>query len=283
VIIDAHQHFWKYNPVRDSWINDEMKLIQKDFLPADLKKIFDTYDISGSVVVQSDQSEDENKFQIEQAAGNDFIKGIVGWLDLQADDLEEKLIYYEFDGKVKGLRHVLQGEPDRALMLKPAFKRGIGMLSNFRLTYDILIYPDQLEYAKDLVAEFPDQQFVIDHLAKPEVKKGNIKEWAKDIKAIAAHENVYCKISGMVTEADWKSWKPQDFTPYIDVVVEAFGINRIMYGSDWPVCLVAADYEQVLNIVQQYFLNFTSEEREKFFSANAIKFYQLKSSTWTSN
>ena len=274
--IDAHQHFWKYNPVRDSWINDEMKLIQKDFMPADLKKIFDRYNISGSVVIQSDQSEDENKFQLEQAAANDFIKGIVAWVDLQADDVEEKLIYYELHGKIKGLRHVLQGEADRAMMLKPAFKRGIATLSNFRLTYDILIYPDQLAYCKELVAEFPDQRFVIDHIAKPEIKKGNIKAWAKDIKDIAAYENVHCKISGMVTEADWKSWKPQDFTPYIDVVVEAFGINRIMYGSDWPVCLVAADYEQVLNIVQQYFSSFTSEEREKFFSANAIKFYQLK-------
>lgn len=275
MIIDAHQHFWIYNPVRDSWINDEMKLIQKDFLPADLKKIFDRYNISGSVAVQSDQSEDENKFQMEQAATNDFIKGIVGWVDLQADNLEEKLIYYGLQPKIKGFRHVLQGEADRALMLKPAFKRGIAALNNFRLTYDILIYPDQLAFCNDLVKEFPEQQFVIDHLAKPGIKNGNIKDWAKQVKDIAVNENVYCKISGMVTEADWKNWKPKDFTPYIDVVVESFGINRIMFGSDWPVCLVAADYEQVLNIVQEYFSGFTSAEQEKFFSGNAIKFYQL--------
>ncbi|HEX9509706.1 MAG TPA: amidohydrolase family protein [Puia sp.] len=274
--IDAHQHFWKFDPIRDSWIGPEMKVIQKDFLPADLLPVLKAAGITGSVVVQSDQSEEENEFQLENAHRFDFIKGVVGWVDLQAPYVEEKLAYYRAFPKLKGFRHVLQGEKDRALMLKPAFKKGIGLLQKFGFTYDILIYPDQLGYTREFVASFPDQPFVIDHIAKPYIKDKKITaEWKSAIRAVAAYENVSCKISGMVTEGDWKNWKPEDFRPYLDVVAEAFGPKRILYGSDWPVCLVAASYQQVWQLVQDYFSSFSKEEQAAFFGGNAIKFYNL--------
>jgi L-fuconolactonase len=274
-IIDAHQHFWQFDPVRDSWITDEMKVIQRDFMPSDLEPILKENNVAGTVIVQSDQSEKENEFQLNNANGNDFIKGVVGWIDLQAENAEDRLEYYQQFKKMKGFRHVLQGEEDRALMLKPNFKRGIGLLHKYNYTYDILIFPDQLQYIPDFVAEFPKQKFVIDHLAKPYIKDKKISEWKKEIEAVSKHENVYCKISGMVTEADWKNWKNQDFTPYLDVIVTAFSISRVMYGSDWPVCLCAASYADVLNITKQYFSFLSTDEQQMFFTNNAISFYHL--------
>ncbi len=274
-VIDAHQHFWKFDPIRDSWINDDMKVIQKDFLPGDLEILLKENGIDGTVVVQSDQSENENEFQLKNAYENDFIKGIVGWIDLRADDVEKKLVYYKQFKKLKGFRHVLQGEKQRDLMLQPAFKKGIGVLSKYGYTYDLLIFPDQLVYAKELVAAFPNQLFVLDHIAKPRIKTKDINDWKKNILALGAHENVYCKISGMVTEADWKSWTRDDFIPYIDVVVNAFGTKRIMFGSDWPVCLVAASYKKMKEIVDDYFSFFSKNEQKNFYGKTAIKFYNL--------
>jgi L-fuconolactonase len=273
--IDAHQHFWKFDPVRDSWITDDMAVIQRDFLPGDFRRVLKENNFDGSVVVQSYQSENENEFQLKNAAENNFIKGIVGWVDLQEKDIEERLGYYSSLQKMKGFRHVLQGEADRSLMLKPEFMNGIGKLEQFDFTYDILIYADQLKYIREFVGAFMNQKFVIDHLAKPGIKNHDISEWKKEIQEIARFENVYCKISGMVTEADWKNWKQHDFIPYIDVVIEAFGPNRIMYGSDWPVCLVAASYEHMLGIVEEYFSSFSEAEQELFFGKNAIQFYNL--------
>jgi L-fuconolactonase len=273
--IDAHQHFWKFDPVRDSWINDEMKIIQKDFLPADLEPLLTQNGFDGCVAVQSDQSEQENEFHLQLAGKFDFIKGIVGWIDLQAENAKERLEYYSQFEKMKGFRHVLQGEAKRDLMLSSAFKKGISLLNKYHFTYDILIYQDQLQYIPDFVSYFPDQPFVIDHLAKPAIKNGEISEWKNDIERIAQFENVYCKLSGMVTEADWKHWKKNDFKPYLDVVVEAFGTDRILFGSDWPVCLVAASYQEMLGIVENYFSSFSKEEQEKFFGLNAIQFYRL--------
>jgi len=273
--IDAHHHFWLYDPARHEWITDEMSAIRKDFLPKDFEPILKQNGISGSVLVQVDQTETENDFQLKNAEENDFIKGVVGWVDLQADNIEERLEFYKQYKKMKGFRHILQGEADRALMLKPAFMNGIRKLKKFGYTYDILIYTDQLKYTKEFVAAFPDQLFVIDHLAKPNIKEQKIDEWKKNMGAVAEYENVYCKISGMVTEADWKNWNKEDFTPYLDVVMEAFGIDRIMYGSDYPVCLAAATYEQMKGIVDDYFSSFSKDEQEKFFGKNVINFYKL--------
>lgn len=274
--IDSHNHFWKYDAVRDSWITPEMTVIRRDFLPDDFWPALQQNNFDGCVVVQSDQSIAENAFQLKNADENDFIKAVVGWVDLQHEKVESKLARYQSFKKMKGFRHVLQGEADRALMLKPAFKRGIGWLAKYGFTYDILIFPDQLKYATELVAEFPDQKFVIDHIAKPPIKNGKITEWKKDIAAVAKHENVSCKISGMVTEADWKKWKYIDFKPYLDAVVESFGTKRIMYGSDWPVCLVASGYDEMLGIVKKYFSSFSVNEQKLFFGGNATQFYNLQ-------
>lgn len=274
--IDAHQHFWKFDPVRDSWITDEMAVIQRDFLPDDLQPLLAENGLDACVVVQSVQSEAENTFQLENAAKHDFIKGVVGWVDLQAENVEESLSYYSQFPKMKGFRHVLQGEADRAFMLRPAFKRGISKLKQFGYTYDILVFPDQLRYTSEFIGAFPGQLFVIDHLAKPQIKNKNIKDWKKGIVAVAEHENVYCKISGMVTEADWEHWKNEDFIPYLEVVVEAFGPKRIMFGSDWPVCQVAASYHQVVALVKDYFSSFTLNEQALLFGENASSFYRLQ-------
>jgi L-fuconolactonase len=273
--IDAHQHFWKFDPVRDSWITEEMSVIRKDFFPADLKAILEANGFDGCVAVQADQSETETDFLIRLANENDFIKGVVGWVDLQASNIKERLEQYHQNKIVKGFRHVLQGEPQRDLMLTPKFRNGIKALQAFNFTYDILIFPDQVKFATEMVAAFPEQKFIIDHLAKPSIKEKEIEGWKKDIDAIAKQENVWCKLSGMVTEANWKEWEPDDFVPYLDAVVEGFGIDRILFGSDWPVCLVAATYKEVVDILAGYFSSFSKTEQEKIFGGNATRFYNL--------
>lgn len=273
--IDSHQHFWRFDPVRDSWINDEMKVIRKDFLPEDLGPILMENDIDGCVAVQADQSEEQNAFLLKLAAANSFIKGVVGWVDLRAGNIKDSLEFYHDFDKMKGFRHVLQGEEDRALMLKKEFKRGISLLEGYGYTYDILIYPDQLKYTAEFVNDFPHQRFVIDHIAKPNIKDKKLGEWEKNIKAVAQHLNVYCKVSGMVTEADWSNWKGEDFKPYLDVVFEAFGTKRVMYGSDWPVCEVAGGYQKMIGLVQDYTSVLSRNEQELFWGDNAINFYNL--------
>jgi len=274
--IDAHQHFWKYDPVKHSWINDEMWVIRRDYSPADLLPLLQSSGIDGCVTVQVNQAEEENTDLLELAEKHDFIRAVIGWVDLQSPDVESRLEWYRSKPKLKGFRHILQGERDRALMLKPAFKRGIALLNKFGYTYDILIFPDQLGYTREFVAAFPDQPFIVDHIAKPHIKDRYItEEWKEAIRAVAAFPNVMCKISGMVTEADWKNWRPEHFSPYLDTVVEAFGVNRVVFGSDWPVCLVAAAYEKVVAIVEDYFSAFSAGERAAFFGGNAARFYHL--------
>ncbi|HEX5151259.1 MAG TPA: amidohydrolase family protein [Parafilimonas sp.] len=274
-IIDSHQHFWNYNAKDFEWITDDMSVIRKDFLPGELQLVFQKNNVDGCVAVQVNQTEEENKFFLDFAAQFDFIKGIVGWVDLMAGNAEEQLAHWHQHKKIKGFRHILQGEKDRALMLKPSFKNGISLLHKFDFTYDILIFPDQLQYALELVQLFPDQKFVIDHLAKPYIKSEEIEQWKSDIEQFRQHENVYCKISGMVTEADWKNHSLQTFKPYLDVVTATFGTKRLMFGSDWPVCLVAASYENVLGTALEYFSSFSPSEQEDIFSNNATIFYNF--------
>ncbi|RAK70641.1 amidohydrolase family protein [Hymenobacter edaphi] len=273
--IDAHQHFWLYQPERDAWITDDMAVIRRDFGPADLEPLLEQHGFDGCVVVQSDQTEAENDFQLANAAANDFIRGVVGWVDLRAADVAERLAYYSQFAKLKGFRHVLQGEADRALMLTPAFQRGIRALAAHGFTYDVLIFPDQLRHAAALAAAHPNQPFVLDHIAKPYIRHGDIDGWKQDLQQLAAHENVWCKASGLITEADWHRWQPADFRPYLDVVFEAFGPGRVMFGSDWPVCLVAGRYGQVVDVVQQYLQSFSADEQRRFWGDNARQFYGL--------
>src|SRR5476649_12353 len=274
--IDAHQHFWIFDPVRDSWITDDMAVIQRDFLPVHLKPILQENHIDGCIAVQADQYETQNSFLLELASENDFIKGVVGWVDLRAQNIEERLDYYSQFENMKGFRHVLQGEEDRALMLKPEFMNGIGKLKKHGFTYDILIFPDQLQYVPEFVNAFPDQKFVIDHIAKPDIKNRKVADWAKEMRATAELDNVWCKVSGMVTEADWKNWKVDDFEPYLDVVFEAFGVEKVMFGSDWPVCQVAATYTAMADIVTQYTSTLSLSEQSVFWGENAVNFYNIK-------
>ncbi|MBZ5855930.1 amidohydrolase family protein [Flavihumibacter profundi] len=273
--IDAHQHFWKFDPVRDAWINEDMHLIRRDFMPEDLLPELVAAGISGTIAVQADQSENETEFLLELSRQNDFIKGVVGWVDLCSGGIEERLQYFKQFEKIRGFRHVLQGEADRAFMLTPAFLKGISLLRKFGFTYDILIYPDQLTYSLTLCRNFPDQPFIIDHLAKPYIKKGEISDWKRDISAFKSCDNVYCKVSGIITEANWETWKADDIFPYLDVVVETFGVDRLVFGSDWPVCRVAGNYQRVKGLTDQYFSSFTASEKDKFYGGNATIFYKL--------
>ena len=273
--IDSHQHFWKYDPIRDSWITDDMAVIQRDFFPEDLEPILKNNGIDGCVIVQSDQSEEENHFQLQNAADHKFIKGVVGWVDLSSANVEQRLEYYSQFEKMKGFRHVLQGEPQRDFMLRPEFLNGISLLEKYGFTYDILIFPDQLKFVNEMVAKFPKQKFVLDHIAKPYIKDKVITGWDADITTLGKFDNVFCKISGMVTETNWNNWKPEEFDPYMDVVVDTFGTDRVMFGSDWPVCKVSATYEEVHGLVKNYFSGYSESEKVKVFGENAIKFYSL--------
>ena len=272
--IDAHQHFWHYNPIKHDWIDEEMAAIRKNFLPEDLEPILKENDIDGCVAVQADQTEAETDFLIYLSQKNSFIRGVVGWVDLRAENIRERLDHYQTYSIVKGFRHVLQGEAPE-FMLQPSFKNGIAQLKDFSYTYDLLLFPQHLKAAIELVKENPNQLFIVDHISKPLIKAGIVGEWEKDIKAIAQHENVYCKVSGMVTEADYKNWKKEDFTPYLDIVTEAFGTNRLLFGSDWPVCLVAANYAEMLAITKDYYSGLSSVEQANIFGNNALKFYNL--------
>ena len=272
--IDSHQHFWKYEPARHEWIDDSMAVIRKDFLPSDFAAVLSQSNMDGCVAVQADQTENETDFLIQLSREYTFIKGIVGWTDLRAANIKERLDHYKTFSTVKGFRHLLQGE-EPEFMLQPAFINGIAALQEFDFTYDMLIFPKHLKAAVEIVRKFSNQSFVVDHIAKPYIKAGLIDEWKADMELLAQCDNVQCKISGMVTEADYQHWKPTDFTPYLDVVVNTFGTKRIMYGSDWPVCLAAASYEKVLGIVKEYFSFFSVTEQQDFFGNNAARFYHL--------
>lgn len=273
--IDSHQHFWRYNPIKDAWITNEMKVIQRDFMPAELFSLLQSASMDGCVAVQANQSESETNFLLQLAADNDYIKGVVGWIDLCAENISDRLSHYAAYKKLKGFRHIVQAEPSDDFLLRPDFCSGISQLANYHFTYDLLIFPKHLPFAKTLAEQFPSQLFVIDHLAKPDFKSADFKEWEKGIRDIAKHQNVYCKVSGLVTEADWNNWSVEDFTYCLDVVTESFGVERLMYGSDWPVCLLGGSYIEVTSIVEQYFAGYSLEEKANIFGLNAIQFYNL--------
>ena len=272
--IDSHQHFWKFDPVRDSWINNSMTKIRKDFLPEDLIGILANNKIDGCIAVQADQSTQETKFLLDHAAKNSFIKGVVGWVNLSEREVNKTLDYYAKNQFFKGVRHNVQAEP-KGFMLSENFQNGINKLKDFNLTYDILIYPKQLKEAIELVKKNPDQAFVLDHIAKPLIKNKEIADWSKGILEIGGFKNVYCKLSGLVTEADWKNWSKSDFKDYLELVLNAFGIDRLMFGSDWPVCLLAANYSQVLNIIENFIEPLSGEEKRKIMGGNALSLIHI--------
>lgn len=273
--LDAHQHFWKYDQVSHSWITDEMKAIRRDFPPGDLFPLLEEAKIDGTIAVQADETLRETEYLLDLADQNNWIKAVVGWADLGGDQLEDVLDQFSSQKKLRGFREVLQSkEPEN--MLRKEFIRGIHKLGKRGYTYDILIFPEHLDASLQLVSKCPDQPFVIDHLAKPKIKDGEWKEWEKKMALLAERELVHCKLSGMVTEADLKKWKPEDLQPYLEIALELFGPKRLMFGSDWPVCLVAGEYEQVFEVVDRFTDSLSAGEKARVMGETATEFYGIK-------
>lgn len=275
MIIDSHHHFWKYDPVEYDWIDDSMKVIRTSFLPENLVKVIQEAGVDGVVSVQARQLVEETDWLIGMAHQNSFMKGVVGWIPLVQDDIESYLEKYSGEKILKGVRHVVQGEPDPEFIHRSDFNHGISLLKKYSLSYDILIVEQQLPNTIRFVKQHPDQIFVLDHIAKPLIAKNELSPWRENIQELAKRENVSCKISGMVTEADFNTWTPEQLQPYFDVIIEAFGIDRVLFGSDWPVCLVATSYKNWANLVRKNISAFSETEQIKIMGGNAIRIYNL--------
>ena len=273
--IDSHQHFWHYSQTEHTWMSDTMSTIRRDFLPEDLQPLLASLNFDGCIAVQARQSLEETRWLLELADRFSFIKGVVGWLDLCSPELSTQLRRFANHPKLVGVRHVVQDEPDDAFMLRPEFRHGIAQLQQLGLTYDLLLFPKHIPAAVRLVEEFSDQPFVLDHIAKPSIAQGLISPWREDLQRLAQRPNVSCKLSGMVTEAKWKQWKPGDYRPYLDTVVEAFGSDRLMIGSDWPVCLLSSDYTSTMQLVIEYIQQFPEEAQAAILGGNCARFYGI--------
>ncbi len=270
--LDSHQHFWHYSPTEHTWMTDQMPALKQDFLPYDLKPLLDAIQFEGCIAVQARQNLEETRWLLELAEQYPFIKGVVGWVDLRSDRLIEQLQRFAQHPKLVGVRHVVHDEPDDNFLLRPEFRRGIAQLLDFNLTYDFLLFPKHLQVASELVKEFPQQPFVLDHLAKPKIAEQLFSPWKEDLHQLATFPNVFCKLSGMVTETNWNQWRPVDFHPYLDVVFEAFGPTRLMIGSDWPVCTLSAEYAAMMKIVMDYV---PKEWQNAILGDNCARFYQI--------
>ncbi len=274
--IDTHQHFWFYDSVKDAWITDEMSAIQRNFLPNDISGTLKQLGFDGVVAVQADQTHRETEFLVELSQVYALIKGIVGWVDLRSEKVEEYLQNISKHQVIKGFRHIVEGEDDPDFLHRDEFLRGITALTKFNYTYDLLLRPRHYQSSLKCVEANPNQAFVLDHIAKPPIKSQEFTEWANYIEQLANYPNVHCKISGLGTEADWKHWKLDHFTEYLDHVIKCFGKERLMFGSDWPVCLLAGSYEDALKIVEHRLGDFNEQELKGFWGDNAVKFYGLK-------
>ncbi|MCK4922583.1 MAG: amidohydrolase family protein [Bacteroidales bacterium] len=272
--IDAHHHFWQYNPVEYDWIDDSMKKIRKDFLPGHLMDELKKTSIEGVISVQARQIIEETEWLLEFANEHSFIKGVTGWLPLIDPEIDKYLEKYSANKKLKAVRHVLQGEADN-YMLADNFYRGIQALKKYNLIYEVLITESQLGNSIKVVDMHPDQIFVLDHIAKPLIKEGIISPWKENIIELSKRNNIYCKISGMVTEADFQSWTPESLFPYMEVVLEAFGPERLLFGSDWPVCEVACEYSEWVDLVKKFLSQLSNIESDMIMGKNAIKIYNL--------
>ncbi|MFZ1141621.1 MAG: amidohydrolase family protein [Candidatus Sulfotelmatobacter sp.] len=273
--IDAHQHFWLYSPAEYEWIDNSMAVLRRDFLPEDLKPEMESNDFHGSVAVQARQTPEETRWLLDLAERSPWILGVVGWVDLRSPDVRSQLKFLARNPKLVGIRHIVQSEPDDHFLLQPDFLRGVSALEEFDLAYDILIYTKHLPVAAEFVERFPRQRFVLDHLAKPPIKSGNIDSWAQGISRLAAFPNVFCKLSGLVTEAEWRHWESEQIIPFLDVAFESFGPDRLMIGSDWPVCLVAASYAKTVEVVKSYLVQKKPECLDGVLGSNALRFWGL--------
>lgn len=276
MMIDAHHHLWEYNPVEYDWMDDSMNVLKRNYLPDDLEPQLSNTGVAGTVVVQARQSLEETAWLLELAEKHFFIKGVVGWLDLCSQGLGQQLEKYGADPALVGLRHVLHDESDDAYMLRSEFMNGIAQLAACGLTYDLLLFPRHLPLALELVKAFPKQRFVLDHLGKPFIKDGIMEPWKSHLSRLAACPNVWCKLSGMVTEAHWNNWNYEKVLPYMKAVLEAFGPGRIMVGSDWPVCRLAGEYSEVMTLVLKLTASMDERDRANILYQNAVDCYQLK-------
>ncbi len=275
--IDGHQHFWKYNPIHQVWMTDQMAALRRDYLPDELKPLLRQIQFDGTIAVQARQMVEETEWLLELSDKHDIIKGVVGWVDLRSPKVREQLETSAKHPQLVGVRHVVHDEPEDDFMRLPEFRRGIAQLAEFSLTYDLLLFPRHLPVAVKLVREFPDQLFVLDHIAKPAIREGLISPWREDLKHLAEFPNVFCKLSGMVTEANWKQWRPEDFHRYLDVVIAVFGTERVMIGSDWPVCTLSGDYVSTMRVVTDYVQQFPKEVRDAILGGNCERFYGISS------
>lgn len=274
--IDAHQHFWQYDPARHGWINDDMSAIRRDFYPEDLATIIKTLQIVGTIAVQADETDTETSFLLDLAAKNDFIKAVVGWTDLHSPDLEKALNKFEGIEKLAGFRCVMQGAPDERYLTNDLFRNNLNTLTAHGYTYDLLIYHTQLPALIGMTDKLPDSRLILDHIGKPDIKNKQFKSWKEQIKILASHPEIYCKLSGMVTEADYASWTYDDLLPYMETTAEYFGIDRICFGSDWPVCLVAGSYNKVYKVMEKFVKQLPKPDQAKVFGLNTLQFYNIK-------
>jgi L-fuconolactonase len=275
--IDSHQHFWRYDPAEYAWIDDRMAALRRDCLPADAQREMAIAGFDVGVAVQARQTLEETRWLLALADTHAFIAGVVGWIDLQAPDARRQLEMFAGHPKLVGLRHIVQSEPDDRFLLRPAFGRGLALLEEFGLAYDLLVYSRHLPVAAELASRFPGQRFVLDHMAKPDIRGGSaLRSWERDLRKLAACGNVWGKLSGLVTEADWTGWTPQQLRPYLDVAFECFGPDRLMIGSDWPVCTVAADYARTMAVVVDYLAERPASERDAVLGGNAQRFWNLR-------
>jgi L-fuconolactonase len=274
--IDSHQHFWRYSATEYPWIGPGMERLARDYLPADLAAVAAVEGIDGTIAVQARQSLEESRWLLALADDHPLVAGVVGWVDLRSPRVADDLGTLAAHPKFVGVRHVVQDEPDDRFLLGDAFVRGLGQLHQFGLVYDLLVYPKQLPAAVDVVGRLPDQPFVLDHLAKPAIASAAMEPWRTDIRRLAAHDHVHCKVSGMVTEAARGSWKKQDLTPYLEVVLDAFGPRRLLFGSDWPVCLLAAEYADVAGVVRDFVASLSADEQAAIWGGNARRVYGVR-------
>ncbi len=274
--IDAHQHFWKYNPVKHYWLGGDMTILKHDFLPEDLETILKNNGFDGTIAIHSEHNLEDTNFLLGLAGNHEFVKGVVGWVDLRASNLQEILEMYSLNSKFVGVRHLLAYDPDPEIMDNQEFINGVKALSKFNLTYDVVVKPNRLDDAANFIRKIPEVKFVLDHMGNPKIRNMHSQDWKKAIKTIASIDHVYCKISGLITESHWTEWEYVNLVPYLDHALECFGPNRLIFGSDWPTCRLAGTHSEVTGVAENFVKSLSASEKNAIMGQNAVDFYQLK-------